>query len=120
MFLTAGIAMGSYWAYYELGWGGWWFWDPVENASLHALARRHGAAAFRLVMEKREALKIWTVLLGDPHLLAVAARHLPRALRRADLRSRLRGRSRARRLHSRHPHRLHRRIAGALACARRC
>jgi cytochrome c-type biogenesis protein CcmF len=38
--------MGSYWAYYELGWGGWWFWDPVENASLHAVARGHGAAAF--------------------------------------------------------------------------
>ena len=47
IFLTLGIAMGSYWAYYELGWGGWWFWDPVENASLHALARRHRAAAFR-------------------------------------------------------------------------
>ena len=45
MFLTLGIAMGSYWAYYELGWGGWWFWDPVENATLHAVARRHGAAA---------------------------------------------------------------------------
>jgi cytochrome c-type biogenesis protein CcmF len=56
--------MGSYWAYYELGWGGWWFWDPVENASLHALARRHGAAAFGVVMEKREALKIWTMLLA--------------------------------------------------------
>jgi len=45
-FLTLGIAMGSYWAYYELGWGGWWFWDPVENASLHALAVGYGAAAF--------------------------------------------------------------------------
>jgi cytochrome c-type biogenesis protein CcmF len=63
-FLTAGIAMGSYWAYYELGWGGWWFWDPVENASfmpwLAGTALLHSA----LVMEKREALKIWTVLLG--------------------------------------------------------
>jgi cytochrome c-type biogenesis protein CcmF len=62
--LTAGIAMGSYWAYYELGWGGWWFWDPVENASfmpwLAGTALLHSA----LVMEKREALKIWTVLLG--------------------------------------------------------
>jgi cytochrome c-type biogenesis protein CcmF len=64
VFLTAGIAMGSYWAYYELGWGGWWFWDPVENASfmpwLAGTALLHSA----LVMEKREALKIWTVLLA--------------------------------------------------------
>ncbi|MBB4185004.1 cytochrome c-type biogenesis protein CcmF [Sinorhizobium terangae] len=64
IFLTAGIAMGSYWAYYELGWGGWWFWDPVENASfmpwLAGTALLHSA----LVMEKREALKIWTVLLA--------------------------------------------------------
>ncbi len=63
-FLTAGIAMGSYWAYYELGWGGWWFWDPVENASfmpwLAGTALLHSA----VVMEKREALKIWTVLLA--------------------------------------------------------
>ncbi|MGE6743502.1 heme lyase CcmF/NrfE family subunit [Allorhizobium pseudoryzae] len=63
-FLTAGIAMGSYWAYYELGWGGWWFWDPVENASfmpwLAGTALLHSA----LVMEKREALKVWTVLLA--------------------------------------------------------
>jgi cytochrome c-type biogenesis protein CcmF len=62
--LTAGIAMGSYWAYYELGWGGWWFWDPVENASfmpwLAGTALLHSA----LVMEKRDALKIWTVLLA--------------------------------------------------------
>ncbi len=64
LFLTAGIAMGSYWAYYELGWGGWWFWDPVENASflpwLTGTALLHSA----LVMEKRDALKIWTVLLA--------------------------------------------------------
>ena len=63
-FLTAGIAMGSYWAYYELGWGGWWFWDPVENASflpwLSGTALLHSA----LVMEKRDALKIWTALLA--------------------------------------------------------
>jgi cytochrome c-type biogenesis protein CcmF len=64
MFLTIGIAMGSYWAYYELGWGGFWFWDPVENASLMpwlaATALLHSA----VVMEKREALKIWTILLA--------------------------------------------------------
>jgi cytochrome c-type biogenesis protein CcmF len=64
MFLTLGIAMGSYWAYYELGWGGFWFWDPVENASLMpwlaATALLHSA----IVMEKRDALKVWTVLLA--------------------------------------------------------
>jgi cytochrome c-type biogenesis protein CcmF len=64
MFLTIGIAMGSWWAYYELGWGGWWFWDPVENASfmpwLVATALIHSA----IVVEKRNALKIWTVLLS--------------------------------------------------------
>jgi cytochrome c-type biogenesis protein CcmF len=64
MFLTVGIAMGSWWAYYELGWGGWWFWDPVENASfmpwLVATALIHSA----IVVEKRNALKIWTILLS--------------------------------------------------------
>ena len=64
MFLTIGIAMGSWWAYYELGWGGWWFWDPVENASfmpwLVATALLHSA----IVVEKRNALKIWTILLS--------------------------------------------------------
>ncbi len=64
MFLTVGIAMGSWWAYYELGWGGWWFWDPVENASfmpwLVAGALLHSA----IVVEKRNALKIWTILLA--------------------------------------------------------
>jgi cytochrome c-type biogenesis protein CcmF len=64
MFLTLGIAMGSFWAYYTLGWGGWWFWDPVENASfmpwLAATALLHSA----LVMEKRNALKVWTILLA--------------------------------------------------------
>ncbi len=63
-FLTVGIAMGSYWAYYTLGWGGWWFWDPVENASfmpwLAGTALLHSA----VVVEKREALKIWTILLA--------------------------------------------------------
>ncbi|CAH1671301.1 heme lyase CcmF/NrfE family subunit [Chelatococcus asaccharovorans] len=64
VFLTLGIAMGSYWAYYELGWGGWWFWDPVENASfmpwLAATALLHST----VVMEKRDALKVWTILLA--------------------------------------------------------
>ena len=64
IFLTIGIAMGSWWAYYELGWGGFWFWDPVENASfmpwLIAAALVHSA----VVVEKRESLKAWTMLLA--------------------------------------------------------
>ena len=64
MFLTVGIALGSWWAYYELGWGGFWFWDPVENASfmpwLLAAALLHSA----IVVEKREVLKSWTILLA--------------------------------------------------------
>ena len=64
IFLTIGIALGSWWAYYELGWGGFWFWDPVENASfmpwLFADALLHSA----IVVEKREALKAWTILLA--------------------------------------------------------
>ncbi len=64
MFLTLGIAMGSYWAYYELGWGGWWFWDPVENASLMPWLAGTAFLHSALVMEKREALKVWTILLA--------------------------------------------------------
>ncbi len=64
LFLTLGIALGSWWAYYELGWGGWWFWDPVENASfmpwLIGTALIHSLAA----TEKRGAFKAWTVLLA--------------------------------------------------------
>ncbi len=64
IFLTIGIAMGSWWAYYELGWGGFWFWDPVENASfmpwLIGAALLHSA----IVVEKRESLKAWTILLA--------------------------------------------------------
>ena len=64
VFLTLGITAGSYWAYYELGWGGWWFWDPVENASLMpwlaATALLHSAS----VLATRDALRAWTILLG--------------------------------------------------------
>ena len=64
IFLTIGIALGSWWAYYELGWGGWWFWGPVENASfmpwLTSVALLHSA----LVTEKRDTLKNWTILLA--------------------------------------------------------
>jgi cytochrome c-type biogenesis protein CcmF len=64
IFLTIGIAAGSYWAYYELGWGGWWFWDPVENASLMpwlaATALLHSAS----VLATRNALRAWTIMLA--------------------------------------------------------
>ena len=64
IFLTLGITAGSYWAYYELGWGGWWFWDPVENASLMpwlaATALLHSAS----VLASRDALRVWTIMLG--------------------------------------------------------
>jgi len=64
IFLTLGIAAGSYWAYYELGWGGWWFWDPVENASLMpwlaATALLHSVS----VLASRDALRTWTIMLG--------------------------------------------------------
>ena len=64
VFLTAGISMGSYWAYYELGWGGWWFWDPVENASFMPWLIGTALLHCALVMEKREAMKVWTILLA--------------------------------------------------------
>ena len=64
MFLTLGIAMGSYWAYYTLGWGGFWFWDPVENASLMPWLSGTALLHSAVVMEKRNALKIWTILLA--------------------------------------------------------
>jgi cytochrome c-type biogenesis protein CcmF len=64
MFLTVGISMGSYWAYYELGWGGWWFWDPVENASLMPWIVGTALLHSAVVMEKRNALKVWTILLA--------------------------------------------------------
>ena len=62
--LTAGIALGSYWAYYELGWGGFWFWDPVENASLMPWLAGTALLHSAIVMERRDALKIWTILLA--------------------------------------------------------
>jgi cytochrome c-type biogenesis protein CcmF len=63
-FLTCGIALGSWWAYYELGWGGFWFWDPVENASLMPWLTGTALLHSAIVVEKREALKVWTVLLA--------------------------------------------------------
>jgi cytochrome c-type biogenesis protein CcmF len=63
-FLTMGIMLGSLWAYYELGWGGWWFWDPVENASLMPWLAGTALIHSAIVVEKRDALKHWTILLA--------------------------------------------------------
>ena len=63
-FLTMGIALGSWWAYYELGWGGWWFWDPVENASFMPWLVGTALLHSTIVVEKRDSLKNWTVLLA--------------------------------------------------------
>ena len=88
--LTAGIALGSWWAYYELGWGGYWFWDPVENASfmpwLMATALLHSS----IVAEKRDSLKSWTVLLAILGFSVEPAGDFPGALRRAHLGAQLR------------------------------
>ncbi|MEN2976867.1 heme lyase CcmF/NrfE family subunit [Tistrella bauzanensis] len=64
VFLTIGIALGSWWAYYELGWGGWWFWDPVENASLMPWMAGTALLHSAIVVEKRDTLKSWTILLA--------------------------------------------------------
>ena len=118
MFLTIGIAMGSWWAYYELGWGGFWFWDPVENASfmpwLIACALLHSA----VVVEKRNALKVWTILLA---ILAFSLSLVGTFLVRSgvlDLGSCLCRRSRRAASSSWHPCGLHRRCADALCLAR--
>ena len=83
MFLTVGITAGSYWAYYELGWGGWWFWDPVENASLMpwlaATALFHSAS----VLASRDALRTWTVMLGVVAFSMSMIVHVRRASREA-------------------------------------
>ncbi|MEG2830402.1 MAG: heme lyase CcmF/NrfE family subunit, partial [Edwardsiella sp. (in: enterobacteria)] len=64
VFLTLGIVLGSFWAYYELGWGGWWFWDPVENASLMPWLTGTALLHSLAVTEKRGTFKAWTVLLA--------------------------------------------------------
>ena len=118
IFLTLGIAMGSYWAYYTLGWGGWWFWDPVENASfmpwLAATALLHSA----LVMEKRNALKVWTILLA---ILAFSLSLIGTFLVRSGVLTSVHAfatDSSARRLHSGDPGAVHRRQPRAVCVAR--
>ena len=89
-FQTAGILLGAHWAYAVLGWGGYWAWDPVENASL--LPWLTGTAFLHSVMmqEKRGMMKVWNVWLVFIHVPAVHLRHVPHPQRRGEFRARLR------------------------------
>jgi len=79
-FLTIGIAFGSIWAYYELGWGGWWFWDPVENASFMPWLLGTALIHSLIIVEKRKSLKIWVLLLSIlAFLLSVVGTFLVRS-----------------------------------------
>ena len=79
-FLTIGIALGSVWAYYELGWGGWWFWDPVENASFMPWLLGTALLHSLIIVEKRKSLKAWVLLLSIlAFLLSVVGTFLVRS-----------------------------------------
>ena len=118
IFLTLGIALGSGWAYYELGWGGWWFWDPVENASFMPWLVGDRADPFARRHREAQQLQELDRAARDPRLLALAARHLPGPLRRALVGARVRHRPAPRPLHPRLPGGRHRRLARALRLAR--
>ena len=94
VFLTLGITAGSYWAYYELGWGGWWFWDPVENASLMPWLAATALLHSINVLAARGALQGVDDDAGGDRFFDVDGRHLPRPLGHPDLGPRLRHRSR--------------------------
>ncbi len=117
-FLSCGIVAGSWWAYAELGWGGWWFWDPVENASfmpwLVGVALIHAQA----VTEKRGSLRAWTILLSLFAFSLSLARHLPGALGHSHVGACIRLRSATRHVHSVLPRLRSRRIAAAVRTAR--
>ena len=99
--LTLGIAAGSFWAYYTLGWGGFWFWDPVENASLMPWLAGNRLRPFGRGDGEARRPEGVDDLSRDPRFLVLAARHLPGALGRPDLGARLRQRPAPRRLHPR-------------------
>ena len=80
IFLTLGITGGSYWAYYELGWGGWWFWDPVENASLMPWLAATALLHSVTVLATRDGLRAWTIMLAVIAFSMSDGRHLPRPL----------------------------------------
>ena len=74
-FLTFGIVLGSYWAYSELGWGGWWFWDPVENISLIPWLLNTALIHSLQVSIKNDQLKLWSLNLAYTHLLQQCLEH---------------------------------------------
>ena len=92
-FLTIGIVLGSVWAYYELGWGGWWFWDPVENVSFMPWLAGTALLHSTLVAQARGSFIRWTLSAGDHDVLAQPGRHVHCPVRRPDQRARFRGRS---------------------------
>jgi cytochrome c-type biogenesis protein CcmF len=98
-----GITLGSFWAYYELGWGGWWFWDPVENAIFMPWLVAHRPAALGDRHEKRGALAGWTLFLSLAAFSFSMLGAVPGALGRAHLGACLCGRSQARRAAADHP-----------------
>jgi cytochrome c-type biogenesis protein CcmF len=116
-FLTVGIALGSWWAYYELGWGGWWFWDPVENASFMPWLAGTALLHSQAVTEKRGSFAAGPCCWRS-RVLAVAARHLPGAFGRTHQRACLRRRSVARPVRADFPGHRHRRLARAVRVAR--
>ena len=99
MFLTVGIALGSWWAYYELGWGGWWFWDPVENASFMPWLAGTALIHTLAVTERRGLFGKHDPAAGDRRLRPEPARHLPGPFRRARVGACLRQRPGARAFH---------------------
>jgi cytochrome c-type biogenesis protein CcmF len=117
LFQTIGIALGSWWAYYELGWGGWWFWDPVENASfmpwLVGTALIHSLS----VTEKRGIFKSWTLLLAIFAFLLESGGDLFGALRRVGFGALVCDRSDPRPIHPRLPRPHHRRFADTVCVA---
>jgi cytochrome c-type biogenesis protein CcmF len=118
-FLTLGIALGSWWAYYELGWGGWWFWDPVENASFMPWLVGTALIHSQAVTEKRGSFRAWTLLLAIfAFSLSLLGTFLVRS-GRADFGACLRQRSGARPVHPCLPLHRRRRLAAALCCVRR-
>ena len=92
---TVGIALGSWWAYYELGWGGWWFWDPVENASFHAVARRHCADSLTGRYRKTRAVQELDIAARDLRFFTQPARHVPGAFGNPGIGARICGRTRS-------------------------
>ena len=113
--LTLGIAGGSWWAYYTLGWGGFWFWDPVENASLMPWLIGDRAAPFRARDRAHRRVPELDAAARHRRVFAEPDRHVPRALRRAVVGACLRQRSRARRVHPGHDRR--RGAAARSACS---